>query len=106
MDSIQYAIELVTYFLVHVVYFYELIVYMLWERNAIDSIALFSQCEIIYLCLRSIITIYITTLTISNLATKSEKLMIEKWTLKTNNRNKCNLLKYLVVNNEFSTSFL
>ena len=41
MDSNQYAIELVTYLLVHVVYFYELIAYMLLERNAIDSIAFF-----------------------------------------------------------------
>ena len=40
-DSNQYAIELVTYLLVLVVYFYELIVYMLLERNAIDSIAFF-----------------------------------------------------------------
>ena len=43
MDSNQYAIELVTYLLVLVAYFYELIVYMLLERNAIDSIAFFSQ---------------------------------------------------------------
>ena len=43
-DSNQYAIELVTYLLVLVVYFYEFIVYMLLERNAFDSIALFSQC--------------------------------------------------------------
>ena len=41
MDSNQYAIELVTYLLVLVVYFYELIVHMLLERNAIDSIAIF-----------------------------------------------------------------
>ena len=40
----QYAIELVTYLLVLVVYFYELIVSMLLERNAFDSIAFFSQC--------------------------------------------------------------
>ena len=45
MDSNQYAIELVTYLLVLVVYFYELIAYMLLERNAIDSIAFFSQCR-------------------------------------------------------------
>ena len=45
MDSNQYAIELVTYLLVLVVYFYELIVYMLLERNAFDSIAFFSQCK-------------------------------------------------------------
>ena len=44
MDSNQYAIELVTYVLVLVVYFYELIVYMLLERNAFDSIAFFPQC--------------------------------------------------------------
>ena len=44
MDSNQYAIELVTYLLVLVVYFYGLIVYMILERNAIDSIAFFSQC--------------------------------------------------------------
>ena len=44
MGSNQYAIELVRYLLVHVVYFYELIVYMLLERNAFDSIAFFSQC--------------------------------------------------------------
>ena len=42
MDSNQYAIELVTYLLVRVVYFYELIVYMLLERNAFDSIVFFS----------------------------------------------------------------
>ena len=45
MDSNQYAIELVTYLLVLVVYFYELIVYMLLERNAIDSIVFCSQCS-------------------------------------------------------------
>ena len=45
MDSNQYAIELVTYLLVLVVYFYELIVYMLFGRNAFDSIAFFSQCR-------------------------------------------------------------
>ena len=45
MDSNQYAIELVTYLLVLVVYFYELIVYTLLERNAFDSIAFFSQCR-------------------------------------------------------------
>ena len=39
MDLNQYAIELVTYF-------YELIVYMLLERTAFDSIALFSQRNI------------------------------------------------------------
>ena len=44
MDSNQYAIELVTYLLVLVVYFYELIVYMLLERNSIDLIAFFSRC--------------------------------------------------------------
>ena len=44
MDSNQYAIELVTYLLVLVVYFYELIVNMLLGRNAFDSIAFFSQC--------------------------------------------------------------
>ena len=44
MDSNQYAIELVTYLLVLVVYFYELIVFMLLERNAFDSIAFFSHC--------------------------------------------------------------
>ena len=43
-DSNQYAIELVTYLLVLVVYFYEFIVYMLLQRNAFDSIAFFSQC--------------------------------------------------------------
>ena len=43
MDSDQYSIELITYLLVLVVYFYELIVYMLLERNAFDSIAFFSQ---------------------------------------------------------------
>ena len=41
MDSNQYAIGLVTYLLVLVLYFYELIVYMLLERNAFDSIAFF-----------------------------------------------------------------
>ena len=45
MDWNQYDIELVTYLLVLVVYFYELIVYMLLERNAFDSIAFFSQCS-------------------------------------------------------------
>ena len=42
-DSNQYAIELVTYLLVLVVYFYKFIVYILLERNAFDSIAFFSQ---------------------------------------------------------------
>ena len=46
MDSNQYAIETVTYLLVLVAYFYELIVYMLLERNAIDSIAFFFSVEI------------------------------------------------------------
>ena len=46
-DSNQYAIELVTYSLVLVEYFYEFIVYMLLERNAFDSIAFFSQCNLI-----------------------------------------------------------
>ena len=45
-NSNQYAIELVTYVLVLVVYFYEFIVYMLLERNAFDSIAFFSQCTL------------------------------------------------------------
>ena len=44
MDSNQYAIELVTYLLVLVVYFYELIVHMLLERKAFDSIVFYSQC--------------------------------------------------------------
>ena len=44
MDLNQYAIELVTYLLVLVVYFYELILYMLLEKNAIESKAFFSQC--------------------------------------------------------------
>ena len=44
MISNQYAIELVTYLLLLAVYFYELIVYMLLERNAFDSIEFFSQC--------------------------------------------------------------
>ena len=44
MDSNQYPIELVTYLLVLVVYFYELIVYILLGRNAFDSIEFFSQC--------------------------------------------------------------
>ena len=43
MDSNQYAIELVTYLFVFVVYFYESIVYTLLEKNAFDSIAFFSQ---------------------------------------------------------------
>ena len=47
MDSNQYAIELVIYLLVLVVHFYELIVYMLLERNAFDSIAFFSQRSIL-----------------------------------------------------------
>ena len=46
MDSNQYAIELVTYLLALVVYFYELIVYMRLEKNAFDSIAFFSQCNV------------------------------------------------------------
>ena len=46
MDSNQYDIELVTYLLVLVVYFYELIVYMLLERNSFDSISFFSQCTL------------------------------------------------------------
>ena len=45
MDSNQYAIELVTYLLVLAIYFYELIIYMLLERNVFDSIAFFSQCR-------------------------------------------------------------
>ena len=45
MDSNQYAIELVKYLLVLVVYFYELIVYVILERNAFESIAFFSQCR-------------------------------------------------------------
>ena len=45
MDSNQYAVELVTYLMVLAVYFYELIVCMLLERNALDSIAFFSQCS-------------------------------------------------------------
>ena len=44
-DSNQYAIELVTYLLVLVVYFYEFIVYMLLERNTFDSIAFFFSVE-------------------------------------------------------------
>ena len=44
-DSNQYAIELVTYLLVLVEYFYEFIIYMLLERNAFDSIAFFSQSK-------------------------------------------------------------
>ena len=44
-NSNQYAIELVTYLLVLVVYFYELIAYMLLERNAIDSIAFFLSVQ-------------------------------------------------------------
>ena len=44
-DSNQYAIELVTYLLVLVVYFYEFIVDMLLERNAFDSMAFFAQCN-------------------------------------------------------------
>ena len=47
-DSNQYAIELITYLLVLVVYFYELIVYMLLERNAFDSIAFLSQCKLFF----------------------------------------------------------
>ena len=43
-NSNQYAIELVTYLLVLLVYFYEFIVYMVLEKNASDSIAFFSQC--------------------------------------------------------------
>ena len=41
--SNQYAIELVTYLLVLLVYFHELIVCMLLERNAFDSIAIFPK---------------------------------------------------------------
>ena len=47
MDPNQYAIELATYLLVLVVYFYELIVYMLLERNAFDSIEFLSQCILV-----------------------------------------------------------
>ena len=43
MDSNQYVIELVTYLVVPVVYFYEFIVHFLLERNAFDSMAFFSQ---------------------------------------------------------------
>ena len=45
MGSNQYAIELVAYLLVLVVYFYELIVYMILERNAFDSIAFFLSVQ-------------------------------------------------------------
>ena len=48
MDSNQYAIELVTYLLLLIVYFYELIVYMLLETNTFDSIAFFSQFTIFF----------------------------------------------------------
>ena len=41
MYSNEYAIELVTCLLVLIVYFYELIVYILLEKNALDSIAFF-----------------------------------------------------------------
>ena len=44
-NSNQYSIELVTYLLVLVVYFYEFIVYMLLEWNVFDPIAFFSQCR-------------------------------------------------------------
>ena len=44
-DSNQYTIELATYLLVLVVYFYEFIVYMFLERNAFDLIAFFYQCK-------------------------------------------------------------
>ena len=57
MDSNQYAIELVTYLLVLVVYFYELIVHMLLERNAFDSIAFFSQRIIVYYVPRRIMRV-------------------------------------------------
>ena len=51
MDSNQYAIELVIYLLVLAVYFYELIVYMLLERNAFDLIAFFlSVCFKFFSC--------------------------------------------------------
>ena len=52
MNSNQYAIELVTYLLLLVVYFYELIVYMLLERNAFDSIAFCSQCIQVYILIQ------------------------------------------------------
>ena len=55
MDLNQYAIELVTYLLVLTVYFYELMVCMLLERNAFDSIAFFSQCSE---CTRSIQSLF------------------------------------------------
>ena len=45
IDSNQNTIESVIYLLVLVVYFYELTVYMLLERNAFDSIVFFSQCR-------------------------------------------------------------
>ena len=47
MDSNQYPIESVTYLLVLVVYFYELIVYMLLERNAFDSTVFFLSVPIV-----------------------------------------------------------
>ena len=45
MDPNQYAIELVAYLLVLVVYFYELLVYMLLKRNAFDSISFFNYVQ-------------------------------------------------------------
>ena len=65
-DSNQYAIELVAYLLVLVVYFYEFIVDMLLERNAFDSIALFSQCNI------TVVTIIILCVSYMNNMCKSK----------------------------------
>ena len=48
MDSNQYAIEIGNIFIGLVVYFYELIVYMLLKRNAFDSIAFFSHCKVYF----------------------------------------------------------
>ena len=55
VDLNQYAIELVSYLLVLAVYFYELMVCMLFERNAFDSISFFSQCSE---CTRSIQSLF------------------------------------------------
>ena len=55
-DSNQYAIELLTYLLVLVVYFYELIGYMLLEWNAFNSIAFF--LSVVYVNLKRCLILF------------------------------------------------
>ena len=65
-DSNQYTIELVTYLLVLVVYFYEFIVYLLLERNAFDSIAFFLSLGVNILYENVFHIIQLVIITISN----------------------------------------